>query len=510
VKTAAGQCNASHRKAFFCCWQSVKGSVGVSRMAKGSRSGFGERDILLGYIVRIWSIMQLFALGSIFRKEIPMPGRQTALSCALPLLLLAVFLLAGCASTGPAVIPFSSGCKGCGRNSLRYGLFDAKGRIVLSPAYGWIGDFSPGNGLALARRSGNYGFLDRQGRVAIPFIYQEANAAGFGGEAYARVRRADGQWGDVDAQGHFFPEGSLPASRPPAPAPSGCPPLEIRQEIVAAAGAQGIRDAAKYGLYGINGKMLFPPIFDSLYSLPPGHGKHGERKISGTGGCLLAYKKGNKFGLIDGTGRLLSLPEYDSIEAADWEGNVVAIKKNGKLGLLGRRGQIAIPPRFDRLDSYGPGGLAKFTEKGKAGIVDDTPSIVVPARYEDLSIPAPFRGKVEAYANNKWGVIDLRGNVLIPLQYDSLSGPLPDGLYYASRGKQHGVVDAHGFILRDTEICGMHVWANAQGSILWPPNARQAGIGPLLPESIGRELQAFHLFGRIKPPCQQKQHPSPQ
>ena len=66
------------------------------------------------------------------------------------------------------------------------GLANAKGKVLLSPSFDFIGNFY--EGLAVAKRNGKYGFVNGAGNISIPCKYDYADD--FGGGS-ATVRKDD-------------------------------------------------------------------------------------------------------------------------------------------------------------------------------------------------------------------------------------------------------------------------------------------------------------------------------
>jgi len=88
-----------------------------------------------------------------------------------------------------------------------YGFIDKKGDWVVSPRYDSIGPFR--RGLALVTNEYGYaGYVDAQGREAIPLEYR--NGSDFGEDGYALVRRGE-DWLYIDTAGKTYAERPAPA-----------------------------------------------------------------------------------------------------------------------------------------------------------------------------------------------------------------------------------------------------------------------------------------------------------
>lgn len=80
----------------------------------------------------------------------------------------------------------------------KYGLADTTGTILIEPIYDKLTYFSD-NGLALARRDGKYGFIERDGTVHIEFQYLNARGFKYGLAAV----QVDGKWGFINENNSF-------------------------------------------------------------------------------------------------------------------------------------------------------------------------------------------------------------------------------------------------------------------------------------------------------------------
>ena len=73
----------------------------------------------------------------------------------------------------------------------RYGFVDATGKEIIPLNYSHIDDFS--EGLVAAEQYGKTGFLNREGKTVIPFVFENAHDQGFK-EGLVAVKQ-NGKWG---------------------------------------------------------------------------------------------------------------------------------------------------------------------------------------------------------------------------------------------------------------------------------------------------------------------------
>jgi len=87
------------------------------------------------------------------------------------------------------------------------GYIDPQGRFPFEPIYEMAQVFS--NGLGAVRLDGKWGFVDRAGRTAVPFDYEEAARFDFREKGLAQVRKG-GKWFFIDKSGNFVRDCEAP------------------------------------------------------------------------------------------------------------------------------------------------------------------------------------------------------------------------------------------------------------------------------------------------------------
>jgi len=83
----------------------------------------------------------------------------------------------------------------------KYGLADTTGTILIKPIYEKLTYFSD-NGLALARKNGKYGFINKKGEVVVGFKFTDATGFKYD---LASVK-LNNKWGFIDENGNFVIE----------------------------------------------------------------------------------------------------------------------------------------------------------------------------------------------------------------------------------------------------------------------------------------------------------------
>lgn len=134
--------------------------------------------------------------------------------------------------------------------------------------------------------------------------------------------------------------------------------------------------------------------------------------------------KDDKYGIIDGQGRVIVPLEYDEISAFYQDG-MVRVQKNGgkwsnrKYGYINLDGELVIPLQYRWAKDFSEGLAAVENDKGLVGYIDKQGNLAIPFRYIDGQ---PFKnGRAVVRANiygGPYGAIDTKGNwILKPEQH---------------------------------------------------------------------------------------------
>lgn len=123
------------------------------------------------------------------------------------------------------------------------------------------------------------------------------------------------------------------------------------------------------GMFDItNGKILAP---NKYYFTPFDYSKG-----------LILFRKDNKRGLMDSTGKILFHGEYEDFSPGFSPEGLAWIKKDGRYGFMNMKGQVVIPAQYETVGGFVE-GLAKVKSAGKYGFIDPTGKVVIPLVYID-------------------------------------------------------------------------------------------------------------------------------
>ncbi|MEN9306471.1 MAG: hypothetical protein RL173_403 [Fibrobacterota bacterium] len=171
------------------------------------------------------------------------------------------------------------------------------------------------------------------------------------------------------------------------------------------------------------GSILLPPKYDKVY---------------GNGSFLVGI--GNKWGLVDSSGKEVAPVQYDDIGSAS---NNLRIVKIGELfGAIDLSGKEVIPVSFERLDLF-EWTASVASKGGKSGLVANSGVTVLPFKYDNL---AHFQDSLFLTWDDKPGSVSLinpTGRILACC-YDMINRTSFRNIHTARKGRQEINLDQHG------------------------------------------------------------------
>ena len=112
---------------------------------------------------------------------------------------------------------------------------------------------------------------------------------------------------------------------------------------------------------------------------------------------VLKYKKNDKYGLLDLSGKILSDPIYDEVSSLENKPGSILVKKDGKYGIINFDGEKILEVKYNSIksdeycsekDGYSKTGYI-ISEKSKNGIIygyaDFSGNIIIEPKYEYIS-----------------------------------------------------------------------------------------------------------------------------
>ncbi len=188
-----------------------------------------------------------------------------------------------------------------------------------------------------------------------------------------------------------------------------------------------------WGIINGNDIEIVSPIYDAIIPLNDNY---------------LKFKKGNLWGIITSTGKVIAEPIYHSVDGFD--GEKFAVTKlnetrgwgylSGKIDLTGKEFSEVVTPTES--------GTSITKSFEKYGLEKDS-IVLIPHIYDSLLYWG--ENKYIAQKDGKFGIIDAANHVLIDFEYSSIS-PLKDGRSTIKKGTSQNEIDNNLKIVEDVVI----------------------------------------------------------
>jgi hypothetical protein len=265
----------------------------------------------------------------------------------------------------PPAFDFAGGFA-CGRAPVllsgKWGYMDVTGRMAVPAVYDWAGPFS--EGLAPVATEEGYGYIDSNGAAAGPLRFTDARPYSGG---YAAVRLGDGEsgaWGFVDRQGGL----AIPPlfNDVPAGFSEGLAVVKMENER-----------PFRAGYIDSSGGFAIDTLYDAAGDFHEGRAPVGRGEW-----------RGNRFegiwGYVDTTGRLVTGLQY--AEAGPFQGGkaLVRLPAGGGNALIDRDGRILKAFRADaEVTAAGEGGMVTYKLHKLCGFLDPETGGGVPPAFAE-------------------------------------------------------------------------------------------------------------------------------
>lgn len=329
-------------------------------------------------------------------------------------------------------------------DSLTYGFINSNGKTVIDPKYSYASDFFNGKSniiidsipgilfkdgsqkmfpdfnatfwykddLGLAIKDKKYGFINKNGDVIIPLIYDDAFPFYNG---YTSVKSND-KWNYINEKGETIFSDSLIFSYRPiinnlAVFMIADNEVESRKRMHSEdrKGSQTFveylnqieKKQLKEGLINTNGKIIVEPLFDEI----SGYFIDGFMRVRNNG----------KAGIINQKGEIVIPLEYDNV--LDNKNNQFTAQRDNKWGIIDTENNIIIPFEYKRVGSF-ENGLALIIDQG-TGYVNTHNEVVIEPHYS-FNLLGDFHNELALVKkDNKYGYINKSDQIIIPIIYDN-------------------------------------------------------------------------------------------
>lgn len=315
---------------------------------------------------------------------------------------------------------FSNGRARVKLNGL-YGYIDKYGMEIIPPRYKKASNFK--QDCAFVKTDDKYTLIDTCGKEITPPIFDEYEFIDQFEKGLNAVKTGD-KWGFIDKNGQWV----IPAQYDHA--------SNFRS------GLAKVYNAPDDYYINPQGKTVYPPLFDEWLYDP------------GDGTCI-AFKKDDKYGFADSTGRIIIQPQYRMAYSFS-EGLAYVEDIQGGTGFINMNGEYVIPPVYQfNGPTYCKESRIIVNNSGHEGFMDKNGKKITPIQYDYVNSFengfARVAYKDEArmksiYIEYAYGYINRDGKEIIPCLYEELRY-LPDfALFCAQRADSFYYIDTIGNI----------------------------------------------------------------
>jgi hypothetical protein len=319
----------------------------------------------------------------------------------------------------------------------KWGYIDRNGKLAIPTQFDFAQSFSEGTAAVLAE--GKYGYINKRGSWSIPPQFDEAGLF-FRGSALAR--RGE-QWLVLRRRAT---DGDLIMTNIPAD-----------QRV-----ANELKPVFLYGKAGYSdelGDLLIKPLFEGAGIFADG---------------LAPVKLGGKTGYIDKTGRMVIKPQFDT--AGGFSEGVAPVSVNGQWGYIDRQGAMVITPRYNQARAFRRGrapvktfseGLAPIKLSQGWGFIDQAGKVVIKAQFDGARPFSEGRAvvNIKTLSRSYFSYINSAGEFVSKAQLDAAED-FSEGLAVAELNGKVGFVDKAGATAIPFELESAEHFRNGQASAL--------------------------------------------
>jgi hypothetical protein len=246
-----------------------------------------------------------------------------------------------------------------------------------------------------------WGFMNNQGEVVIPPVYDQVSAFTSGVAAVSR----EGRWGYIDHDGEVVVNYAYLAAWP------------FREQL-----ARITRFDRTPCILRLSGDTTCLKGVDVLYDF-----SHG----------IARFERATRYGYVDGNGEIVIDPVFE--RAWDFHGGLARVVRDGKYGVIDTSGTFVVKALYDRLKDPQSGYIAARSGDQSFFLTIDGRRITGFTYLDATSFQGHCAGVREA---SGWYLIDTAG-IHIAGPFTALR-PAGENMWVAKRGGDRGLIDASG------------------------------------------------------------------
>ena len=297
----------------------------------------------------------------------------------------------------------------------KQGMIDRSGNLVFQPVFKDLGQLS--ENLAYGSKDSLYAYYDKNWNLRIPEKFEEAYAF-IGG--IAKVQQ-NGNQGYIDEFGTFI-------------VPPGYPEISFFNDSMLI-----FEDDNLYGLMKRNCQVMVPAKFQEIGQLSGNLALFVENDligfIDGVGNIVIPaafeiypnYKKRSqfvsnlavvsqkgKFGIINQMGKIIVPISFNAIGEIS---SLTAFTKGNGWGFMDLTGKVILLPEYDYADSF-KDGTAIVEKLTLQGVIDVKGKVIIPVSY--TSIDRLTKELFLVSNGAQFGVFTTKGEMIVPLEYQQI------------------------------------------------------------------------------------------
>jgi len=273
----------------------------------------------------------------------------------------------------------------------KQGFMNRQGQVVIEPIFSKVNYFN--EGLALVAEEGDWGYIDKKGKVIIKLQYGWATDFS---EELAQVSIATEENGEKTTKTTFIDKKSNEAMDEKFD-------FNSRSESLFKNGIACIAQNRKWGFINKTGEFIIDPIYEVARNFNEG---------------LAPVKTNGKWGFINTEGKFVIEPSFES--AFPFREGFAAVQIDGKWGFIDKKGKVIIKPLYDLMEYDKPEfseGMARICINNKWGFIDEKGKTVIEPTYD---YTGNFKGDMAVLkVGGKVGYLSKSGQVIVKPEFIS-------------------------------------------------------------------------------------------
>lgn len=190
-----------------------------------------------------------------------------------------------------------------------------------------------------------------------------------------------------------------------------------------------VKKGDKYGLIDLSGKEVLSVEYNEISTL------------KGTENSILVQKDG-KYGLVNSEGSSVIDTNYKEIKnvSDDYKQGYIIIDENDKYGLISYNKEQLLSNEYEKITGIYGTKLYVISKNGKQQLINKEKEVVLEKGFDDIKQILQSEEGIIYTSKNKYGVMDLKGETIIPSEYEEIK-EAKDSIFIAKKDGKYGVID---------------------------------------------------------------------